>query len=449
MSQHLYLPELAARPAPRYTSYPTALEFSAAVGAADQAAALRGLDAGTHASLYVHVPYCQEICWYCGCNTGATGRPERLAAYVAALAREMQTVGALYQGRINRVHFGGGSPNALSPAQFVAVAETIRSCFRVDEDAEWAAELDPRLLSDDHAAALAEAGITRVSLGAQTFNLSIQARINRIQPFRQVANGVAALRRHGIERINLDLMYGLPAQTLDDIVETIAKARQLEPDRVAMFGYAHLPAMLPRQRMIDASTLPDASARFWQSALAHDLLVEAGFDAIGFDHFAQPGDSLAVAARTGRLRRNFQGFTDDQADVVIGVGASSISQFPGLLVQNEKHVGSWRMRALNDTLSGVRGCQRTADDRLRAEIIERVLCQGMVDLEQTAQRHAAPPSRLAAALPIIDSLAATGILDRSGWTIRITPPGRPYARLAAAAFDNRSGARARPASKAV
>lgn len=449
MSEHLYLPELAARPAPRYTSYPTALEFSPAIGAVDQAAGLRGLDAGTSASLYVHVPYCQEICWYCGCNTGATGRPERLVAYVAALAREMRTVGALYQGRIARVHFGGGSPNALSPAQFVSVAETIRSCFLVDEDAEWAAELDPRLLSDDHAAALAQAGITRVSLGAQTFNLGIQARINRIQPFRQVADGVSALRRHGIERINLDLMYGLPTQELDDIVETIAKARQLEPDRVAMFGYAHLPSMLPRQRMIDASTLPDARARFWQSALAHDLLVEAGFAAVGFDHFARPQDTLAVAARTGRLRRNFQGFTDDQADVVIGVGASSISQFPGLLVQNEKHVGSWRMRALNGSLSGVRGCRRTADDRLRAEIIERILCHGAVDLEEVAVRHGASPAHLPGALPIIDGLAAAGVLERSGWRIRITAIGRPYARLAAAAFDQRSRTRARPASKAV
>ncbi|MCC2979509.1 oxygen-independent coproporphyrinogen III oxidase [Sphingomonas sp. IC4-52] len=449
MSEHLYLPELAARPAPRYTSYPTALEFSPAVGAADQAAALRGLEAGTSASLYVHVPYCQEICWYCGCNTGATGRPERLAAYVAALAREMRTVGALYQGRISRVHFGGGSPNALSPAQFVSVAETIRSCFLVDEDAEWAAELDPRLLSDDHAAALAEAGVTRVSLGAQTFNLGIQARINRIQPFRQVAEGVSALRRHGIERINLDLMYGLPTQELGDIVETIAKARQLEPDRVAMFGYAHLPSMLPRQRMIDASTLPDAKARFWQSALAHDLLLEAGFAAVGFDHFARPQDSLAIAAGTGRLRRNFQGFTDDQADVVIGLGASSISQFPDLLVQNEKHVGGWRMRALNDTLSGVRGCRRSADDRLRAEIIERILCHGAVDLEEVAMRRGASTAQLSGALPIIDGLAGAGVLERSEWRIRITSIGRPYARLAAAAFDQRSRAQARPTSKAV
>lgn len=449
MSRHVYLPALATRPAPRYTSYPTAIEFTGAVGAAEQAEALIACDAETAASLYVHVPYCREICWYCGCNTGAIGRPERLDAYVAALAREIGTVAGSFAGRVSRVHFGGGSPNALIPAQLVAVADALRRAFRIDANAEWAAELDPRLLSSDHAAALADAGITRASLGVQTFNLHIQNRIHRLQPYRQVAQGIAELRRHGIGRINLDLMYGLPSQRLDDIAETIAMALQLEPDRVAMFGYAHLPAMLPWQRIIDAASLPDAEARFWQSALAHDLLVEQEFKAVGFDHFARPRDSLAVAAGTGRLRRNFQGFTDDQAEVVVGLGASSISQFPGLLVQNEKHVGSWRMRALNGRLSGMRGCRRTAEDRMRAEIIERILCQREVDLADVAQKHGNSPETLPRALDALGELERFGVIRRAGSRIVVTAPGIPYSRLVAAAFDAYRRSAATNASRAV
>lgn len=435
MSRHVYLPALTARQAPRYTSYPTALEFTGAVGAPDQAEALAAARGDALASLYVHIPYCREICWYCGCNTGAIGRRERVETYLAALVREIETVAQVYPGRVSRIHFGGGSPNALAPAQFTRLADALRERFRVEPDAEWAAELDPRLLSRDWAAALSDAGVERASLGVQTFNMTIQMQIRRIQPFRQVAAGIADLHRHGVDRINLDFMYGLPGQQLDDIAQTIAKARSLAPDRIAMFGYAHLPAVLPRQRMIDAQALPSAEARFWQSALAHDLLVEDGFEAIGFDHFARPDDSLAIASRAGRLRRNFQGFTDDNADLVIGLGASSISQFPGLLVQNEKHVGSWRIRVLNGRLAGVRGSRRSAEDRLRAELIERTLCQGRADVEAVADRHGVSPWPIRPALDCLAELEAVGVVRRDGWKVEVTTLGRPYVRLAAAAFD--------------
>lgn len=449
MSRHVYHASLAARPAPRYTSYPTALEFTDAVGAADQAEALAAARGEAKASLYVHIPYCREICWYCGCNTGAIGRPERLEIYLAALIREIETVAQAYPGRVSRIHFGGGSPNAFAPAQFTRLSDALRARFRIEPDADWAAELDPRLLSPDWAVALRDAGVERASLGVQTFNLAIQTRIRRIQPFREVAAGIADLRRHGIDRINLDLVYGLPGQQLDDIAQTIAKARSLAPDRIAMFGYAHLPAALPRQRMIDARALPGAEARFWQSALAHDLLAENGFEAIGFDHFARPDDSLAIARRTGRLRRNFQGFTDDDADLVIGLGVSAISQLPGLLVQNEKHVGSWRMRVLNGRLAGARGCRRNADDRFRAELIERLLCQGGVDISAVAARHGVSPWTTRPALDRLGELKALELVRRDGWIIELTEAGRPYARLAATAFDAFRPAAAPRSSQAV
>lgn len=449
MTRHVFLAGRAAAQAPRYTSYPTAMEFSPAVGAPAQAEALAGMTARGRASLYLHIPYCHELCWYCGCNTGALGRPERLGLYVTALVREIATVGAAYQGHISGVHFGGGSPNALSQAQFARIAEAIRAAFRVEGDADWAAELDPRHLDADYARAMAAIGINRVSLGAQTFSLPIQLRINRIQPYRDVAERVAELRAAGIARINLDLMYGLPGQALDDIAATVARAVALQPDRIAMFGYAHLPQALARQRMIDSAALPGAEARFWQAALAHDVLTEGEYEAVGFDHFARCTDSLAVAARGGTLRRNFQGFTDDPAEAVIGLGASAISQFPGLLVQNEKHVGAWRMRAANGQLSGVRGVRREAEDRMRAEVIEQMLCAGSVDLAAVAARHGFDPRVLAAGLDAVDALAVDGIVVRHGWRVKVTPIGRPYARLAAAAFDTHRGGAAKVASRAV
>ncbi|MFZ5749404.1 MAG: oxygen-independent coproporphyrinogen III oxidase [Pseudomonadota bacterium] len=435
VAMHSFLPKLAQRSVPRYTSYPTAAEFGAGTGAREQSAALDAVRPGAPVSLYVHIPYCREICWYCGCNTGAVGRPGRLDAYLDALLAEARSVGVRMRGRITSVHFGGGSPNAVSPDQFRRLAQALRDSFNIAPDAEWAAELDPRGLDADMARALADGGITRASLGAQTFAPHIQVRINRIQPFRDVARAAADLRAAGIARLNLDLMYGLPAQSLNDIAATVSQALTLAPDRIAMFGYAHMPRMLPRQRMIDASLLPDAEARFWQSALAHDLLVDAGFQAIGFDHFARPDDAIAIAAREGRLRRNFQGFTDDACTTLVGLGASSISQFDDLLVQNEKNVGRYRMLALNGVPTGVRGIQRTADDRLRAELIERLLCDGSVDIAAVAAAHRRPVHAFFNARLALEDLAREGIVALDGWTVRILPEGRPYARLAAVVFD--------------
>lgn len=425
---HSYLPEFATRAVPRYTSYPTAAEFGDRVGADEQAAAIAAVKPGEAVSLYLHIPYCQSICWYCGCNTGAIGRADRLTHYVDALLGEIAMVGAACAGTVTAVHFGGGSPNALTPQQLSVIADGLYRHFNLAEDAEWAAEIDPRSFHADHARALAEMGVGRISVGAQTFAPAIQAAIGRVQPFATVSAAIDDARAAGIGRINLDLMYGLPGQSDADIEETIAAGLTLEPDRIAMFGYAHMPRLLPRQRLIDTDALPDGAARFAQSALAHDRLVEAGFQAIGFDHFAMPDDSLAVAARAGMLRRNFQGFTDDQAGTLIGLGASAISQFPGVIVQNEKHVGQYRLRALNGRYAGVRGVMRDGEEQLRGAAIERLLCDGEIDL-------AGLPPRILPDADRWDELIAAGIVVRHGDRVTITPAGRPYARLAAVLFD--------------
>lgn len=426
LAMPIYHPELLAMPVPRYTSYPTAAEFHDGIGAAEQAEALAAVALGAPVSLYVHIPYCHEICWYCGCTTGATGRPERLTHYLDALAREIDTVAERMWGQVVSIHFGGGSPNALPPRDFVALSERLQARFDCAATLEIAAELDPRTLDRAYAKALAEAGVTRVSLGVQTFADPVQRAIHRIQPYAMVAAAVADLRAAGIPAINFDLMYGLPGQTARDIGETLAAAIDLAPDRVAMFGYAHMPRLLPRQRMIAEVNLPGTAARFAQSALAAGLLADADYIAIGFDHFARPHDSLAIAAALGRLRRNFQGFTDEPADAIVGLGASAISQYDGLLVQNEKHVGRYRLRMADGGLAGARGVRRSEADRRRGAVIERLLCDDAADV---------PAGDLAEALPELQPLIARGLVEIGDSRIAIPPEGRPYARLVAAAFD--------------
>jgi oxygen-independent coproporphyrinogen-3 oxidase len=446
---HRYIPELASRSVPRYTSYPTAAEFHDRVGVADQAAALSAVAAGTPVSLYVHIPYCQEICWYCGCNTGAIGRPERLTAYLAALEQEIDAVASRLRGQVVAIHFGGGSPNALPPGDFVALTDLLRARFDCADLLEIAAELDPRTLDRVYADALAAAGVTRVSLGAQTFAARVQEKINRVQPYAMVERAVADLRAAGVASVNLDLMYGLPGQDATDLIDTLGMALDLAPDRIAMFGYAHMPRLLPRQRMIDDAALPDAAARFAQSTLAYDVLTTAGYATIGFDHFAKAADSLAVAAAQGRLRRNFQGFTDEPGEAIIGLGASAISQYDGLLVQNEKHVGRYRLRAANGGLAGARGVARSADDRLRGAIIERLLCDGTVELSDLARSHGGCLGQLYGAIPALRDLALHEVVRIAGWRVTVPNKSRSYARLAAAAFDVYRNAGAQGFSRAV
>lgn len=424
-----YLPDLAARPVPRYTSYPTAAQFGGGIGAAEQAAAIAAIAPGTPVSLYLHIPYCRQICWYCGCNTGAVrgdaARDARLPAYVMALHAEIATVAARMRGHVTSIQFGGGSPNSLPAETLAGMIAALQSQFDVKLDAEIGVELDPRNLDAAYIAALAAGGVNRISLGVQTFAPHVQARINRIQPFDLIAEAVRAARAHGIAGINFDLMYGLPAQTEADLAETIHQALSLAPDRVAVFGYAHMPVMIARQRMIADTDLPDSEARFGQSALAHRLFTAAGYAAIGFDHFARPEDPMAIAAAAGTLRRNFQGYTTDPGKATIGLGTTAISQFDDLIVQNDKHVATWRDTVMAGDFAGNRGVARTADDRARADIIERLLCNGAVDVGGDY------PPAIAALQPYADA----GLIHLDAGAVQLQPAGWPYARLIAAAFD--------------
>lgn len=424
-----YLPQLIERPVPRYTSYPPATAFRETVGAEDQVAALNAVTAGTPVSLYLHIPYCQQICWYCGCNTGKAGQTHRLTAYLAALEAEIALVAKLLGGRgkLHRIAFGGGSPNAIAPVDFVRIVDRLVTIFGAGSSPDVSVEIDPRAFSREWAMTLSIAQVTRVSFGVQSFDPDIQAAIGRIQPVDMIETCMSALRARGIKAVNFDLMYGLPFQTIAKLDETLDDVIRMRPSRIALFGYAHVPQMFPRQRRIDTSALPGPQERFDQAAHGYERLVAEGYVAIGFDHFALPDDPLAIAAKKGRVRRNFQGFTEDQADVLIGMGASAISLFPGAIIQNEKNAGPYRDMIGDGRLAGARGVRLAPEDQKRGMLIEQLLCQ----LRTRLDRDIVDPQLDA----MLSHFVSLGIVERDGDELAITDQGRPYARNVAAALD--------------
>jgi oxygen-independent coproporphyrinogen-3 oxidase len=434
-----YHPELLNTPVPRYTSYPTAAEFGENVGEADYEVALAQVSGDV--SLYIHIPYCQEICWYCGCNTGRANRKHRLVHYLDALHREIALVGARLPStaRVRRVAFGGGSPNAIAPIDFVRLMTALTQMFPLD-DPVISVELDPRTLDKQWATALAGIGVRRASLGVQTFDAAAQAAIGRVQPLALIEECTALLRGAGVTSLNYDLMYGLPGQDWHVLEATLEQTQTLGADRVALFGYAHVPHLLPRQQRIDATALPDQAQRFAMAALGHDWLICNGYVPVGFDHFARVGDPLAVAASTGTLRRNFQGFTDDDAPVLIGLGASAISCFPDLLAQNEKNAGQYRAMLEQDLVPCIRGVRRSQDDRMRGEVIERLLCEG---------RSLLGPQLRGEAELNLGAFFDRALVSLADDELVIAPEGLPYARTIAATFDPYRRAATRRFSSAV
>lgn len=434
-----YIPHLLATPVPRYTSFPTAAEFAEGLEPADYQTELAGLS-GT-VSLYVHIPFCDKICWYCGCNTGAANKKQRLASYLDALHREIALVSSyLPDGvRIGRIAFGGGSPNAIAPVDFVRLFDAIILAFKLDNPV-ISMELDPRSLTEEWVPVLKSIGASRASLGVQTFSPHCQAAIGRVQPLCMIDRTTRWLRQAGITSLNYDLMYGLPGQTAGDVQDSLTLAHDLGADRLAVFGYAHVPHLIPRQRRIDDRGLPDLKQRFQMAELAHQYCTDRGMRPIGFDHFAQAADPLAIAAENEQVRRNFQGFTDDPSDAVIGLGASSISSLPNMLVQNDKNSGRYRMQLSQGLLPVALGVRRSAQDQQRAKVIEDVLCAGRAKPGLTLLEAAWP--RLA---PFIEA----GVCDIAEEELVIGPHGVPYARGIAATFDPYRQPSARRFSSAV
>ncbi|ANK82542.1 MAG: oxygen-independent coproporphyrinogen III oxidase [Rhizobiales bacterium NRL2] len=419
---------------PRYTSYPTAPHFGPGVTQDTYRTWLSGIRSGTPVSLYVHVPFCRTMCWYCGCNTRATLRNEPLERYLDTLEMELNLLSRALPSvlPLKHLHWGGGSPSLVRAARFRGIMQRIRRSFAFKRDAEVALEVDPRHLCDELVDAMAETGVNRVSLGVQTFDEKVQRAINRVQPFETVADAFARLRAGGIEGVNADLLYGLPLQTVDGVIETTDRLLELTPDRISVFGYAHVPHMKPHQRMIREEDLPDAAGRLAQADAIAERLVSGGYRQIGLDHFARADDPMARALESGRLRRNFQGYTTDEAPVLLGVGASAIGSLPEGYVQNDAATENWRREIIDGRFAIARGLALDGDDRMRREIIERIMCDLTVDLAALAAAHGrpAPEADLAA-------LEADGIVRRDGDRIVVAEAFRPLSRVVAAAFDAR------------
>ncbi len=433
--------DLVARysaPVPRYTSYPTAPHFHEGVSAATYRGWLGAIGEERALSLYLHVPFCHEMCWYCGCHTKVVRRYDPIGAYAALLGRELELVAAAIgsRPRVAHVHWGGGTPVILSPADFGGLMAAIGSRFRLAEGAEVAVEVDPRNLSDETVQALAAAGVTRASLGVQDFAPHVQAAINRIQPYEVTASAVERLRAAGIRRINFDLMYGLPGQSLDDVLRTIDLAARLGPDRLAVFGYAHVPWMKSHQKMIDEAALPGPAERFEHAEAAAARLVERGYRRIGLDHFARPDDPMSRAQADGRLRRNFQGYTTDEAETLLGFGASAIGSLFQGYVQNAAPLRDYGAAVRDDCLAVVRGLRLSLDDRLRRAVIDRLMCDLEVDLAGLSLRFNAGDAHFGDELEALKPMADDGLVEIAGQRVRVTERGRPFLRSLCAQFDS-------------
>ncbi|MGY4426441.1 oxygen-independent coproporphyrinogen-3 oxidase [Bradyrhizobium sp. JR6.1] len=351
---------------PWYTIYPTVPDFSATVAAKTCETWLSRLPPDEPVSLYLHVPFCRSICWYCGFPTSLARSERPIRNYLAVLREEIRLVAeqAPRSLPVNDVHFGGGTPTTIAPADFLALMELLRSCFAFSKSAILAIEIDPRAFTADMAETLGAAGIGRASIGVQSFDPMVQRAVNRLQSEAQVASAVESLRQHGISRINFDLLFGLPHQTVQSCVNSARTAVAMRPDRLAVFGYAHVPSYMKRQRQIDEAALPDSVARAEQAAAMADTLVSAGYRQIGLDHFALPDDELALAQKAGQLRRNSLGYSADTCKTVIGFGPSAIGRLQNGYVQNEIATASYNQHIRAGRLATSKGHRLTAEDRL-------------------------------------------------------------------------------------
>lgn len=370
------------RPVPRYTSYPTAPYFKSIKDNEAPVAWVENLPEEETISLYLHIPFCPKLCWYCGCHTKITKRYSPVEDYIQLLLHEIDILSGKLSAKneVVAIHFGGGSPGMLKPPDFLRIMEKLRVVFAVSPKADISIELDPRNVTEGRVAAYAKSGVNRISLGVQDFNPAVLESVNRQQPFYLTYKAMQLFKEYGITNINFDLMYGLPYQTEETIKNTMDKVLFLRPSRVAFFGYAHVPWMKKHMRLIDEDTLPGKHARYDLFEIGTRKINKAGYESIGIDHFARPDDPMIKAYKEKKLKRNFQGYTTDSADNLIGIGLSSISRFSEGFIQNAADMPGYRASILNNELPIKKYHQLTKEDKLRSAVIEQVMCYGEADI---------------------------------------------------------------------
>jgi oxygen-independent coproporphyrinogen-3 oxidase len=367
--------------APRYTSYPTAVQFGPDIGPKFTEETLSSLPTDKAVSVYIHIPFCERLCWFCACRTQGTKSASPVAAYLKQLIAEIDRVAEkLPKGiKARRIHWGGGTPTILTPEQIHLLANSLERKIPRTDDAEFSVEIDPTLVNQAKIDALIAAGMTRASIGVQDFALKVQNAIGRLQNIEITQECIAMLRRANISSLNMDILYGLPHQTKASVLDTIHHVLALSPDRIALYGYAHVPWMAKRQQLIDESALPDGKMRHTLFQTMAYELEGNGYDAVGIDHFAKPTDTLAIAYKTGQLRRNFQGYTTDNMETLIGLGASSISKYPHGYTQNSANSSEYTKAIESGEFATYRGVKTTFADRIIGRTIEMIMCNFEVD----------------------------------------------------------------------
>lgn len=421
---------------PRYTSYPTSPHFDGDVGPARFADWIRAVKPESNISLYLHVPFCRRLCWFCACRTQGTATASPVEAYVDTLIAELQILrGVLPEGvKLARLHWGGGTPTLLAPDMIRKLARAVFDVAPMADNGEFSVEIDPMEVDAARLDALAEAGMNRASIGVQDFDPKIQETIGRIQGYDATRDAVEMIRARGVASLNADILYGLPHQDKGRITETVQKLLSFSPDRVALYGYAHVPWMAKRQQLIPSESLPTPQERLDLFDTARRLFMWDGYAEIGIDHFAMKDDSLAIAQKTGRLRRNFQGYTDDTCDVLIGVGASSISKFPQGFAQNASGTSAYTQAVRDGQFSTARGHAFKGEDLLRSRLIEAVMCDFRIDAAEILRDFDISRERLFEMFTATNA-AFEDLLTITDEGLMIPQEARSLTRLIARSFD--------------
>jgi len=440
------------RPGPRYTSYPAAPHFSPAFDERALREAAResnGDPIPRSLSLYVHVPFCTSPCFYCGCNRIITRDKSRAAPYLASLDREIELASSMFDRdrEVVQLHFGGGTPNFLSSGEIREVVDTLRQHFRFSdsEERDLSIELDPRTIDAMGVRDLADIGFNRASFGVQDFDPDVQAAVNRIQSVQQTLDVIEACRRHGMRSVNVDLIYGLPKQTPGGFGTTLDTVIAARPDRLAIYGYAHLPNLFVAQRRIATESLPPPEGKLELLTLAIDKLTSAGYVYIGMDHFALPDDELAVAREAGTPHRNFMGYTTHADTDLVGLGVSAISHVGPTYSQNPRDLDAWQAAIGDGCLPVCRGMRMSRDDVIREDVIQRIMCEGNVDMREVDDRYGIAFERyFASALTALRPMAEDGLVEIAAGRIVVFPRGRLLLRNVAMCFDAYLDRRATP-----
>ncbi len=422
---------------PRYTSYPTANHFSSEFKPEDHLHWLTHTDDDQSLSLYLHIPFCHMLCHYCGCHTKIVNRYTAVSRYVQLLLVEIALVAEKFNTRktVHYLHFGGGSPNMLNEEDFTRIVSTLNEYFDLDSLVEFSIELDPRKMTAGKALAYSKNGVNRVSLGVQDFNDKVQKLINRVQPYSLIKTAVEDLKDAGIFNINFDLMYGLPQQTMESVLENIRLSMEFKPSRIAFFGYAHVPQMKKHMRLINPEDLPDAALRLDMFQAGEQLLKENGYVAIGLDHFALPDDSLVVSYQKNKLCRNFQGYTVDTAEVLIGFGLSSISKLPQGYAQNTLDMRAYSDAIENQKLPVKKGVSISKKEHFIAKVIGHIMCYLQIDFEKICFENNEKKEDYTEVFKKLKELEELNLIAVDGFNFVINPEAKQISRYVCSLFD--------------